>query len=152
MILFNETSINTMSVLHNAANNGADSTITLYIYDDSNGGLPGIKLYQEISETGIFTTAQKEIPFTGFTQSLPAGNYWVGLHCRDLNTGGLNPTFIGGTLTRVSTGASTLTYTNNSNISYTVPNQTADLGDNPTLTRTTSTSYNDPQIWIKLNT
>jgi hypothetical protein len=152
MVLNNITSINTMSVLHNAANDGADSTLTLYIYDDSNDGLPGIKLYQEISATGIFTTAQKEIPFTGFTQSLPAGNYWVGLHSRDLNTAGTNPTFIGGNLTRISTGASTLTYTNNSNISYTVPNQTADLGNNPTLTRTSSTVFNDPQIFIKLNT
>jgi hypothetical protein len=154
MVLNNETSINTMSVLHNAANTGETATLTLYIYDDSNDGLPGVKLYQEISETGIFVTAQKEIAFTGFTQSLPAGNYWVGLHCRDLSTasGSINPTFIGGNLTRVSTGASTLTFTNNSNISYTVTNQTADLGDNPTLTRTSSTVYNDPQIFIKLNT
>lgn len=152
MVLNNLTSINTMSVLHNAANDGADSTLTLYIYDDSNDGLPGIKVYQEISATGIFTTSQKEIAFTGFTQSLPAGNYWVGLHARDLNTAGINPTFIGGTLTRVSTGDSTLTYTNNNNRIYTVPNQTADLGDNPTLTRTSSTIFNDPQIFIKLNT
>ena len=140
--------IKNIGVLQNAENDGASSTLTFYVYDDSNDGLPGIKLHQVISPTGIFIGAQKPIDLS-VDWNLPRGNYWIGIHPRGLNTAGSNLTFVGGNIAWHSVLDTALTYSNNRNSFLNITNQSADLGDNPILTISTSATVSLPQIFIK---
>jgi hypothetical protein len=141
--------IKNIAILQNAENNGANSNLTFYIYNDSNDGLPGIKLHQVISSNGIFIGATKVIDLlTNF--NLVRGNYWIGIHLRSLNTVGTNPTFVGGNVTWNSVLEDTLIYSNNRNNVLVVANQSTDLGNNPILSNSLSATISLPQIFIKL--
>ena len=144
------TTIDEICLMHNAANTGTGSTLTLYIYDNSNGGLPGTKLFQQISSTGIYTVAQKVITFTP-NLTLPAGNYWIGFHNRNLDTASANPTFVGGITTRHSVVIPPLTYSTTGQVIFLVQFQDADLGNNPILTTGSGTQNTLPQIWFKVS-
>ena len=137
--------ISDFAILQNAANDGASATVTLYVFDDSNGGLPGIKLHQEISANGILTPAQKWISFTD-NLTLQKGNYWIALHFRGLNTSGTNPTFIGGLINHPNVATSIASY--NTSFRVFATGAASDLVDNPTVTL--GGSQNLPQIFIKI--
>jgi hypothetical protein len=141
--------IDRIAIMNNAENDGASSTVTFYVYDDSNGGLPGNKLFQVISSAGALIGTQKVIELT-VNFALPRGNYYIGYHFRGLNTAGTNPTFVGGNITLNSVLLGSLSYLNNSNAVLRVTSQSADLGNNPTVTNLNSTSINLPQIFIRL--
>jgi len=140
-----EITISDFAILQNAANDGASATVTLYIFDDSNSGLPGIKLHQETTATGILTPAQKYISFTN-NITLQKGNYWIALHFRGLNTAGTNPSFIGGLVNQPNIVTSIATY--GINFRPLITGATADLSNNPTITL--GAVQNLPQIFIKI--
>ena len=140
-----EITISDFAILQNAANDGASATVTLYIFDDSNSGLPGIKLHQETTATGILTPAQKYISFTN-NITLQKGNYWIALHFRGLNTAGTNPSFIGGLVNQPNIVTSIATY--GINFRPLITGATADLLNNPTITL--GAVQNLPQIFIKI--
>ncbi len=132
-------------------NTGATATATLYVYDDSNDGLPGVKLHQEISATNIFNTTNKVITFrNNFT--LQPGVYWFGIHIRNLDTLSTNPTFyfapLGGNVKGYQTTA--IAYTNNFQGVLGVAATVGDLTDNPTILTSLSTSLSVPMLKIKL--
>ena len=133
------------------ANNGTGSTATLYIFDDSNDGLPGVKLHQEITATGIFTAGNSIISFTN-NITLQPGVYWIGIHIRNLNTAGTNPTFyhasLGGNTKGYQTAA--ISFTNNYLGTLFVGATTGDLGNNPTILASTGTNLLVPMLKIKL--
>jgi hypothetical protein len=133
------------------ANNGTGSTATLYIFDDSNDGLPGVKLHQEITATGIFTAGNSIISFTN-NITLQPGVYWIGIHIRDLNTAGTNPTFyhasLGGNTKGYQTAA--ISFTNNYLGTLFVGATTGDLGNNPTILVSAGTSLLLPMLKIKI--
>jgi hypothetical protein len=141
--------INTISLMQNAANDGAGANLTVYIFDNSNDGFPGNKLLQSVSANGIFIGTQKEISFS-VNVTLPRGNYWIGIHARDLNTIGGNPTFLGGVITTNSVIGSTISYSNNNNSQLIITTQPTDLGDNPATSISLNANINFPQIFIKL--
>ena len=140
-----EITISDFAILQNAANDGASATVTLYIFNDSNSGLPGIKLHQETTATGILTPAQKYISFTN-NITLQKGNYWIALHFRGLNTAGTNPSFIGGLVNQPNIVTSIATY--GINFRPLITGATADLSNNPTITL--GAVQNLPQIFIKI--
>jgi hypothetical protein len=140
-----EITISDFAILHNAANDGASATVTLYIFDDTNAGLPGVKLHQETTATGILTVAQKYIAFTN-NITLQKGNYWIALHFRGLNTAGTNPSFIGGLVNQPNIVTSIATY--GINFRPLITGATADLSNNPTITL--GGVQNLPQIFIKI--
>jgi len=140
-----EITISDFAILHNAANDGASATVTLYIFDDTNAGLPGVKLHQETTATGILVTAQKYIAFTN-NITLQKGNYWIALHFRGLNTAGTNPSFIGGLVNQPNVVTSIATY--GINFRPLITGATADLSNNPTITL--GAVQNLPQIFIKI--
>jgi hypothetical protein len=142
--------IEDVAFLLNAANDGASSTVNIYIHDDSNDGLPGVRLYNTESDTGITNTAQQEKIFTAVNYSLARGNYWIGIHFRGLNTAGANPTFVGGAMSLNSVFGTTLAYTNNVNRVLQIVSETGVVGNNPTTTILASTGINFPQIFVKL--
>jgi len=139
-----EITISDFAILQNVANDGASATVTLYIFDDSNAGLPGIKLHQEISAAGILTPAQKFIAFTN-NITLQKGNYWIALHFRGLNTSGANPTFVGGIINQPTIVTSIAAY--NTNFRPFI-STASDLTNNPTVTL--ASLGNLPQIFIKM--
>ena len=140
-----EITISDFAILHNGANDGASATITLYIFDDTNAGLPGVKLHQETTATGILAVAQKYITFTN-NITLQKGNYWIALHFRGLNTAGTNPSFIGGLVNQPNVVTSIATY--GINFRPLITGATADLSNNPTITL--GAVQNLPQIFIKI--
>lgn len=140
-----EITISDFAILHNGANDGASATVTLYIFDDSNAGLPGVKLHQETTATGILAVAQKYIAFTN-NITLQKGNYWIALHFRGLNTAGSNPSFIGGLVNQPNVVTSIASY--NINFRPLMTGATADLSNNPTITL--GGFINFPQIFIKI--
>ena len=140
-----EITISDFAILQNAANDGASATVTLYIFDDTNAGLPGVKLHQETTATGILTPAQKYIAFTN-NITLQKGNYWVALHFRGLNAAGTNPSFIGGLVNQPNVVTSIATY--GINFRPLITGATADLSNNPTITL--GAVQNLPQIFIKI--
>jgi len=140
-----EITISDFAILQNGANDGASATVTLYIFDDTNAGLPGVKLHQETTATGILTVAQKYISFTN-NITLQKGNYWVALHFRGLNTAGTNPSFIGGLINQPNVVTSIASY--NINFRPLMTGATADLTNNPTITL--GGFINFPQIFIKI--
>jgi hypothetical protein len=140
-----EITISDFAILQNAANDGASATVTLYIFDDTNAGLPGVKLHQETTATGILTPAQKYISFTN-NITLQKGNYWIALHFRGLNTAGTNPSFIGGLVNQPNVVTSIASY--GINFRPLITGATADLSNNPTITL--GSVQNLPQIFIKI--
>lgn len=134
-----------------AGNNGASSTVTFYVFDDSNDGLPGVKLHQEISAVGVLNVTNTILTFATNVVLQP-GVYWIGIHIRDLNTGGANPTFnfasLGGNTKGYQTAA--ITYTNNFQGVLGVAATVGDLTDNPTILVSTSTALLVPMLKIKL--
>jgi hypothetical protein len=140
-----EITISDFAILQNAANDGASATVTLYIFDDTNAGLPGVKLHQETTATGILTPAQKYISFTN-NITLQKGNYWIALHFRGLNTAGTNPSFIGGLVNQPNVVTSIASY--NVNFRPLITGATADLSNNPSITL--GAVQNLPQIFIKI--
>jgi len=123
--------------------------VTLYFYDDDNNGLPGTKLQQEISSTGILVTGNKIVTFTSDI-TLQPGVYWVGVHIRGLDTAGLNPTFyfaIPGT-SQKGYQTSAVTFTNNY-AGMMTSSSSSDLGTNPTVSFTANTSLTVPMLKIK---
>ncbi len=140
-----EITISDFAILHNGANDGASATVTIYIFDDSNAGLPGVKLHQETTATGILAVAQKYIAFTN-NITLQKGNYWIALHFRGLNTAGSNPSFIGGLVNQPNVVTSIASY--NINFRPLMTGATADLSNNPTITL--GGFINFPQIFIKI--
>lgn len=132
-------------------NTGASATATLYVYDDSNDGLPGVKLHQEISATNIFNTPNTIITFSNnFT--LQPGVYWIGIHIRDLNLASSNPAFyfaaLGGNVKGYQTAA--ITFTNNYQGVLGAAATVSDLTDNPTISVSSSTALSVPMLKIKL--
>jgi hypothetical protein len=140
-----EITISDFAILQNGANDGASATVTLYIFDDSNSGLPGVKLHQETTATGILITPQKFIAFTN-NITLQKGNYWTALHFRGLNASGANPTFVGGLINQPNLLTSLSTYV--TSFRPLIVGATADLTNNPTIT--TGGIQNLPQIFIKM--
>jgi len=140
-----EITISDFAILQNGANDGASATVTLYIFDDSNSGLPGVKLHQETTATGILITSQKFITFTN-NITLQKGNYWTALHFRGLNASGANPTFVGGLINQPNLLTSLSTYV--TSFRPLIVGATADLTNNPTIT--TGGVQNLPQIFIKM--
>jgi hypothetical protein len=140
-----EITISDFAILQNGANDGASATVTLYIFDDTNAGLPGVKLHQETTATGILAVAQKYISFTN-NITLQKGNYWIALHFRGLNTAGTNPSFIGGLVNQPNVVTSIASY--NINFRPLIVGATADLTNNPTITL--GGFINFPQIFIKI--
>jgi uncharacterized delta-60 repeat protein len=149
IFLNKKTLFDEFAITHNVANDGASGTMTLYLFDSSNDGLPGLKLHEEITATGAFVTAQKIISFTTNIE-LERGNYWIGLHIRGLNTSGGNPSFLGGVFSNNYVLGSSLSYSNNGTSLLRMTSQTADVGNNPTVNIQLSTSMNVPQIYAKL--
>jgi hypothetical protein len=142
--------IDSFTIINNAANtsSGANS-ITIYIFDNSNDGLPGIKIHQEQSTLGILDTAQQVITFNN-NISLDKGNYWIGIHLRGLNSAGGNPTFVGANGISVpSIHLGSPTYTNNNNLIIRTTGVSTDIGNNPTVTSVSSTSISYPLVYIK---
>ncbi|MFN7014559.1 MAG: hypothetical protein ACK4ON_09865, partial [Bacteroidia bacterium] len=147
----NEITIDEFYLFHGAENAGAGATVTLYVFDNSNGGFPGTKLHQEISAAGILIGANKVISFTS-NLTLPPGIYWVGLHLRNLDTAGVNPTFhfsaLGGNSKSIETVAPT--YTNNFQNTLRITTA-SDVGNNPVLGTTVAAStLSAPMVKIKL--
>ena len=140
-----EITISDFAILQNGANDGASATVTLYIFDDTNAGLPGVKLHQETTATGILAVAQKYIAFTN-NITLQKGNYWIALHFRGLNTAGTNPSFIGGLVNQPNVVTSIASY--NINFRPLITGATSDLSNNPTITL--GGFINFPQIFIKI--
>ncbi len=134
-----------------AGNNGASSTVTFYIFDDSNDGFPGVKLHQEISAVGALNVTNTILTFATNVVLQP-GVYWIGIHIRDLNTGGANPSFyyasLGGNTKGIQTAA--ITYTNNFQGVLGSPANASDLTDNPTILVTSSTALSVPMLKIKI--
>lgn len=130
-------------------NAGASATVTLYFYDDANNGLPGTKLQQEISSTGILVTGNKIITFTN-NITLQPGVYWVGIHIRDLDTAGLNPTFYFATpgTSQKSYQTSAVTFTNNY-AGMMNSNSSSDLVTNPTVSFSSNILLTVPMLKIK---
>jgi hypothetical protein len=130
-------------------NAGASATLTLYFYDDNNTGLPGTKLQQEISSTGILVTGNKLVTFTS-NITLQPGVYWVGIHVRGLDTAGLNPTFYFASVgTDQKSYATSVSFTNNyANALFST--DSLDLGDNPTVSFTTRLGLTVPMLKIKI--
>lgn len=130
-------------------NAGASATLTLYFYDDNNTGLPGTKLQQEISSTGILVTGNKLVTFTS-NITLQPGVYWVGIHVRGLDTAGLNPTFY---FTAVGTDqksyATSVSFTNNY-AGAIFSSGSSDLVNNPTVSSSSATSLTVPMLKIKI--
>jgi hypothetical protein len=142
--------IDSFTIINNVANtsSGANS-ITIYIFDNSNDGLPGIKIHQEQSTLGILDTAQQVITFNN-NISLDKGNYWIGIHLRGLNSAGGNPTFVGANGISVpSIHVGSPTYTNNNNLTIRTTGVSTDIGNNPTVTPLSSTTISYPIVYIK---
>lgn len=142
--------IDSFTIINNTANasSGANS-ITIYIFDNSNDGLPGIKIHQQQSILGVLDTASQVITFNN-NISLDKGNYWIGLHIRGLNTAGVNPTFVGANgISIPSINVGTVTFTNNNNFKLITTGVSTDIGDNPTVTSAGSTIISYPLVYIK---
>jgi len=143
------TTIDEFYLQHGAENNGASANVTLYIFDDSNSGFPGIKVHQEITSNGILTGASKNIIFTN-NITLPIGGYWLGIHLRDLNTSGTNPTFGFSTVVGLQRSyQSTISYTNNYYNILRISTAST-LVDNPTVGFSQIGTPNFPMIKIKI--
>ena len=126
------TTIDEFYLQHNAANDGESANVTLYIFDDSNSGLPGIKVHQEITSNGILITPSKNITFAN-NITLPIGGYWLGIHLRGLNTSGTNPTFgFASPLGQQRSYQPSISFTNNYYNVITAVNAST-LADNPTV-------------------
>lgn len=126
------------------------STVTFYVYDDSNNGLPGIIQHQQQTTAGILTTAPSVITFANnFT--LQPGVYWFCLHIRGLDTAGVNPTFnfspLGYNAKSIEFG--TVAITGNFQHSLRATATSSDLGNNPSLLSTAATRLTVPVIKFK---
>ena len=130
-------------------NDGVNATITMYIYDNTNDGLPGNRLYYQESPIGIFTTTGKLTIFSDIDTELERGSYWIGLHIRNLNTSGTNPTiyFVPSYVNGI---VNTLTLTNNYNGVLVSTSQASLMSNNPTIGTSQNTTILYPLIQIEL--
>jgi hypothetical protein len=137
-------------IFQTSANAGASAYITMYIYDDSNGGLPGIKLHTDSLAAGSLSTANTVHTFNA-NITLQPGAYFMAFHIRSLDTAGTNPTFYFTQNTNnMSVEFATPIYGNNQYFYLRVLPTVGNLGDNPIIT---SASTSLPQtMFVKYKT
>lgn len=137
-VLDKAVSFDAFYIFQTTANAGAGGYMTMYIYDDSNNGLPGIILHQESLAAGSMNTTSGVHTFNS-NVTLQPGVYWMAFHIRNLDTAGVNPTFY---FTQNSNNKTiefgVPTHGNNQYYFIRVAATVGDLGNNPVLTTATT--------------
>lgn len=132
-VLEETTDFDAFYIFQSNPNAGAGAYMTMYIYDDSNDGLPGIKLHQDSTAPGSLNITNVMHTFNG-NITLQPGAYWMAFHIRNLDTAGVNPTFYFTQNTNFkSIQFTTPAHGSNQYIYIIVTATVGDLGNNPTL-------------------
>jgi len=130
------------------ANASASNQMLLYVFDDSNGGLPGIIVATGASSLGAISVATSAQSIVS-TFTLEAGKYWFGFQLKNLNTAGVNPTFHFSSVANYRSIQSTSPIFTNNHVTVLTSNIVT-LVNNPTLIFTsTQTTPSMPLIKIK---